>query len=361
VYEMKHSSIFLIIIILTLIPGCERTKIIDKLSIVHTLGYDTKDGNMGATVLYPDYTQSKNKQDIQIRNVEGATSSELLAHSNQQTQNPIELSKTIVIVFGEGFAKKGVGHIIRTVFNNPTIGTSVQTAVVKPNAKEFLKKVKENGTLSIAETITQNYRTLSMPQTDLHIFLNNYYGAGKDPYMPVLSHGTEKSVKIEGLAIFKDDQYKLHLKEGQYGIFALLDPFKHQVLFEIPIKKGEKKGIIGVRELKNKPSWKVTDDHSIKVKLNLKVKIREYPGWLKLNHESDIKLIKTAIEKKLKSEIIELVQLFKENGVDPLGLGDLIRSHDRAWDEDEFYKNEYKQLKVEPDITLTIIQAGIRK
>ncbi|ALC92167.1 hypothetical protein AM500_22105 [Bacillus sp. FJAT-18017] len=359
---MYRPLLFLITIILILIPGCERTKIIDRLSIVHTLGYDIqKDGTLGATVLYPDYTKGKNKQALEIRNVEGANSSEMLAHTNQQTKFPIELSKTIVIVFGEDFGKEGVGHIIRTVFNNPTIGTSVQTAVVKPNAKEFLKKVKENGTLAVAETITQNYTTLSMPRTDLHIFLNNYFGAGRDPYMPVLSQGTENSVRIEGLAVFKDDKLKLELKENQYEILALLDPFEHQVLFEIPIKKNEKKGEIGVREIRSKPTWKVTANDSIKVNLDLNVKIREFPGWIQLNQKSDIDLIKSAIEKELKSEILELIQLLKKNGVDPIGLGDLIRSHDEAWNEDDFYKNEYKHLKVEPDITVTIIQAGIRR
>ncbi|OCA83277.1 hypothetical protein A8F94_19450 [Bacillus sp. FJAT-27225] len=357
---MNRPLLCLIIILLAVIPGCERTKVIDRLSIIHTLGYDAKkDGKMGATALYPDYTKGKNKQDIQIRNVKGTTSSELLAHTNQQAQFPIELSKTMVIVFGEEFAKKGVGHIIRTVFNNPTIGTNVQTAVVKPNAQEFLKKVKENGTLAIEDTITQNYTSMSMPQTDLHIFLNNYFGAGRDPYMPVLAHGTEKSVLIEGLAIFKDDQYKLQLTEKQYVIFSLLDPFKHQVLFQIPIKKDEKKGKIAVRELKNKPTWNVISKHKIKVNLDLHVKIREYPGWIQLNRKNDVETVKTAIKERVSNDIYELIQLFKENNVDPLGLGDLVRSYDRTWNEKDFYKNDYKQLKVEPDIKVTIIQAGI--
>ncbi|CEG25809.1 Ger(x)C family spore germination protein [Bacillus sp. B-jedd] len=362
---MNRTVLIAIVLLFLPLSACGRTKTIDQLSILHTVGYDSLEGGeLRGTLLYPDYTKSKNEDNIQIRKTRGKTSSMLLARTNKQTKNPIELSKIQVIAFGEDYARHGIGHLIDTVFNNPMIATDIQTVVVTPTARKYLEGVKKNGTLAIDDTIVQNYTTSSMPRTSLHIFMNDYYGEGRDPYMPILKQGAETNVYVDGLAIFKDDKFKVRLDNNQAFIFGLLDNFNHQGFYELPIKIGSHTGDIVIRTMKNKPAWrpgKSNRSRSLELSLNLFVIIREYPDWVHLHNEKDIHLLEKTIEKKVKSEITSLIKTFKENGVDPLGLGDRIRAYNRNWNERTFYKDEYKKLQVKIDVKTTVIQAGIKR
>lgn len=362
---MTRTVLIAMILLLLPLSACGRTKTIDQLSILHTVGYDSlEDGEIRGTLLYPDYTKSKSEENIQIRKTKGKTSAMLLARTNKQTKNPIELSKTQVIAFGEEYARQGIAHLIDTVFNNPMIATDIQAVVVTPSARKYLEGVKKNGTLAIDDTIVQNYTTASMPRTNLHIFLNDYYGEGRDPYMPILKQGAETNVYVDGLAIFKDDKLKVRLDNNQSFIFGLMDPFEHQGFYELPIKKGRDNGRIVIRSMKNKAEWRPVNSEqsrSLEMSLNLFVIIREYPDWLHLHNEKDIHLLERTIEKKIKSEINSLIKTFKENGVDPLGLGDRMRAYNRHWDEKTFYKEEYKKLQVKIDVKTTVIQAGIKR
>ncbi|RHW41697.1 Ger(x)C family spore germination protein [Neobacillus notoginsengisoli] len=362
---MKQKFWIVLIFMALLFSGCARTKIVDQLSILHTIGYDRDEaGQFRGTFLYPDYTQGKNKDSIQIRKARGKTSSMMTARSNEQTKKPIELSKTQVFVFGEDFAKQGIGHIIDTVFNNPIISTDIQTAVVKPSAREFLEQVQKKGSLTLSETIEQNFTTQSLPRTSLHLFLNDFYGQGRDPYMPILEMGTEANEYVKGLAVFKDDKLKLTLDSYQTFLFGLLDRFNHQGVSEVPIQKGKKKGIFILRIMKEKPEWRNIQGGSsprIDLLLNVFVIIREYPEWINLHDEKDIHLLEHAIEITLKQDIGKLLDTFKEYGVDPIGIGDKIRGRDRRWNEQRFYRVEYKKLKSNIDISTTIIQAGIKR
>ncbi|WP_181884578.1 Ger(x)C family spore germination protein [Neobacillus piezotolerans] len=365
VITMGRKTLVALCLLPLALAACERMKIVDQLTIVNTIGFDSyKDGQLRSTVLYPDYTKSKSQENIQIRKTRGKTTSMLLYRTNEQSKNPIELSKIQVIVFGEDFAKKGIGHIIDTVFNNPMIATDIHTAVVTPSARKYLETMKKYGSLAIADTINQNYQTSSLPRTNLHIFLNNYYGHGRDPYMPILKHGTEKNVYVNGVALFKDDQFKVSLDNNQFFFLGLLDEYKHMGYHELPIKKGSKKGTFVLRTMKNKPEWlniKPGPEPEVDLSLSLNVVIREYPDWIDLHHKKDITLLERTIRSNMKSEIAKLIEICKKNEVDPLGLGDRFRARDRNWEEKKFYKEQYKNLKVNIDIATTVIQAGIKR
>ncbi|WP_409273836.1 Ger(x)C family spore germination protein [Neobacillus sp. SCS-31] len=362
---MNRKTLVALSLLSLLLAACERTKIIDQLSIVNTIGFDIQeDGQLKATSLFPDYTKSKSQENPEIRKTRGNTSTMLIQRTNVQSKNPIELSKTQVIVFGEDFAKRGIGHIVDTVFNNPLIATDIQVAVVTPSASKYLETVKKSGSLTIADTITQNYNTSSLPRSNLHIFLNNYYGQGRDPYMPLLKHGSESNVYVDGVALFKDDRYKVSLDNNQVFFLGILDEYKHSGYFELPIKKGSKKGTFVIRTMKNKPEWRNINpgpEPKLDLSLNAFFIIREYPDWINLHEQKDIHLLEKAINKKLKIEIAKLITICKENGVDPLGLGDRFRAHDRNWDKEKFYKDQYKKMKVNIKIETTVIQAGIKR
>ncbi len=48
------------------------------------------------------------------------------------------------------------------------------------------KHVKKNGSLYIADLLEQNIRNENIPQTELNIFLYNYYSSVCDAYVPYI-------------------------------------------------------------------------------------------------------------------------------------------------------------------------------
>jgi spore germination protein len=360
-----YRRMMICFILITVLSACSRTKVIDQISIVQIIGYDSSEsGGLDGTLLYPDYTKSEHTDSLEIRKVSGDTSSMILQKSNEKTKNPIELSKTLVIIFGKELAKKGVGEVIGTVVNNPLVGTNVQIAVAPTTARDLINGIKDSGALSVEETIVQNYKMSHMPQTNSHIFLNDFYGEGRDPYTPIIDFSSEKRAMVNGLAIWKDDQFKLALNNHQSLIFGLLDNFYHQGIVEVPIEKQSKNGKLVFRNLKNKSKWKVIkvgDNPEIKLNLKISTRIREYPNWIHLGKEGDIGFIKRKIQKKINQDVTDLIQLFQENNVDPLGIGDILRAHDKSWNEKSFYEKEYQKLKVVVDTDVRIIQSGLRR
>ncbi|WP_373462638.1 Ger(x)C family spore germination C-terminal domain-containing protein [Paenibacillus sp. V4I3] len=57
---------------------------------------------------------------------------------------------------------------------------------------------------------------------------------------------------------------------------------------------------------------------------------------------------------------MDLIQLFKKEGIDPLGLGDFVRSKTRNWNEEE-WKKEYRTLNVRLNVKVNLTEMGIRK
>lgn len=360
--EMKRNCLIAMLICLLCLTGCNRTKIIDQISIVHIIGYDIQNNKMRGTIMYPDYTKSQRPDHLEIRKSQSDTTYMLLSNTNEQTKNPIELSKTVVVLFGEKMAKKGVTSIIDTVFNNPVIGTNVQAAIAEPSAEKFLEDVKKTGSPDITETIMQNTNTLSYPKSNLHILLNNFYGEGRDPFIPIIKLNKEKRVMMDGMAVFKDDRYTVRLNQEETFILGLLDRHVHKGLMEVKLIKGSHHGKIVMRTMRNKARWKVREqgeNHEILLSVKVSAKINEHPNWIELYKHKDLDLIKKTFETEINKQIVQLTNQFKEKGVDPLGIGDLVRAHDRNWNERSFYKEEYPTIQIRVKTDFLIKEAGI--
>jgi len=81
----------------------------------------------------------------------------------------------------------------------------------------------------------------------------------------------------------------------------------------------------------------------VMIYLNLKGKIIE-SNWVHLSKQEQQR-IKDRFEKDLTTTGMELLQMFKKEGIDPLGLGDFVRSKTRNWNEEE-WKQEYQTINV---------------
>jgi hypothetical protein len=135
-----------------------------------------------------------------------------------------------------------------------------------------------------------------------------------------------------------ETDFKIH--KGQREGSALLT-----VLF------GENKKFVSIKQSNTK----------VKINIELQGMVKDYPVWLDLRGNKNKILLKKQLEKQLKEDFEDLLLKFKDDQVDPVGIGDLVRAHsrNRNWSEKEFYENVYPNLTYDLDLTIELTRAGI--
>ncbi|WP_084786595.1 Ger(x)C family spore germination protein [Bacillus tuaregi] len=356
----KHYRFLLLMVCLVSLLGCNRTRIIDKISIVHLFGFDQSDnGELIGTVLSPEYTKSKASDQIQYLSEQGETSALIVPKMEAYSNTPIEIAKIRVLIIGNRYAKAGIRNMVDRFVITPQLGTNIQIVASTHTAKETLNAFKKEKSLTLAEQLEHNMQGQNLPNMNLHYFLNHFYGAGMDPYVPMLAIDENEKLKIEGLGIFKDDQLKLRLNPEQSILFSILKDYRSEATLKMDLDQKNSKEIITVRAFRSKSHW---DWNQKKKQLNLRLRLEwtlmQYPNRYNLEKDKDVREMKNMIVEKLEKEIRDLLALFKENEVDPLGLGNIVRSQDRTWKEEAFYQ-QYPEMPINVNINLQIIHTGL--
>ncbi|KKK33608.1 hypothetical protein WQ57_23625 [Mesobacillus campisalis] len=340
--------------------GCNRTRIIDQISIVHVFGFDqAEDGELIGTALVPNYTTSKSGDDIQFYEEKTSTSVLFAPKMASQTSTPVELGKIRVLLFGKSYAEAGIGEMVRRFILNPQIGTNIQIAVSTESAKKTLNALKQEKSLTLAERIQQNMQGQYLPRMNLHVFLNRFYGEGVDAYVPMLTIGEQERVSVDGIGIFEDDHLKLQLNPEQTTVFSFIEDEQTQATYKMDLEGKERREILAVRAFKSKSNW---DWNSKKERLHLglqlHVTLTQIPDRYSVENEKDVMEMKRIVEKRLEKEMADLFALLKENGVDPLGIGNIVRSKDKSWKETSFYE-KYPALPISVNVDVQFLHSGL--
>ncbi|MBB5323905.1 Ger(x)C family germination protein [Anoxybacillus tepidamans] len=351
-------SIFLFVFLLA---GCESSRIVDQVQIIHAMGYDWKNGKYIGTAIYPTFRQGPmTKPDILT--TESSTTYDLIPRLSSKSALPIEEGQMRLVLFGKSFAKKGITEIVHSLARNNKVGSHLQLAVAKGDAEELLRITAEttlSDTLYLSNLVEQNIREMNLPNTNLHIFLYNYFGKGRDPFLPYFEK-KGNFVKLEGLALFNDGHYvgRIDLRQS-FLVKMLLDQTKNGV-YQIPISRNKQKGRVLLENLfaTSRYSFKKGKQPVIDIHLHIRAVIRDYPTWLDLPDKRAFKLVRNQMEKHLNKDITALLSYFQKKEIDPLGIGDFVRSHTRNWNEKSFYQ-QYQQLTIRPHVKIDIVQTGI--
>ncbi|MCM3584699.1 Ger(x)C family spore germination protein [Mesobacillus maritimus] len=356
----KHHILFLVLICLICLFGCSRTRIIDKISIIHVFGFDqAENGELIGTALFPDYTMSKDGDQIQKLEEQAPTSILFVPKMSEYTSTPIELAKVRVLLLGRNFAEAGIQDMVRRLILNPQIGTHIQIAGSTHSAGETLTKFQKEKSLTLAERLQQNMQGQYLPYMTLHDFLNDFYGEGVDAYVPMVTIDEKDRVKIDGIGIFKGDKLKLHLNPDQTTLFSYIEDKRTQATYKMVLDDKNRGEIVTVRAFHSKSKWDWDQKKErINLRLQLQMTLTQYPDRFDLKKEQVVMEMKKLIEEKLEKDLGNLLGTLKENGVDPLGIGNIVRSKDRTWEKAAFYE-QYPTLPISVNVDLKILHSGL--
>lgn len=344
-------------VFMLLLVGCSsERKIIDDIDLVTAVGYDyIDDDHVRGTVSVPVFKPDKSVTSQTFSNVSKLIR-ENRAKLDSEANKPLVSGKLEIALYSEELAKRGILEYIDYLNRDPSVGSRVILAVVEGNAKDYIttKYQTQDTGLYYSSLFDKNITRGTIPKTNLHQMMYMYYSSGTDPFLPFLTMKGGKG-KINGIALFDNDKYvgKIPYKQT-FAFKTLVENFDYGIY---PINYGNHSA--DVENVKAKRNFKVDTSASVpKVTIVISIQgvIREYKGT-KINHKI-VKQLEKKMEKELNKENKDIISTLQKLNVDPLGIGNTIRSKDRSFNIQK-YKDFYRDMPIKTKVNVMITEFGV--
>lgn len=349
-----HLVIFFFFCMMYL-PGCIETKIIDDVNIAHGIGVDKIGNQLLGSIMIPVFKADKSKENFTFT-AKGKIMRDLIADMQKKASQPIVSGSLDLAFFGDDVAREGIIQILDVFLRDPSVGSTVQLAVVDGKVIDIFKgKYGDRGNAQyLVQLIEQNMERGDLPLTNLHRFLTAFYQNGKDAYLPVLKKVQPDLVNITGIALFRDDKVVTTLPEKKLFYFKLLVD-KHTMG---SVKVKDKGGESTVKSITSKNKIKLTSRNPYEFAINIKIS-----GFLTEYQERTLKMgeihnIEKHLEKQVVTECMKMVKDFQKKGIDPVGFGHIAKTKTRNFDFDKWNKN-YKNARFKVTANVNIIEVGV--
>lgn len=354
---------FLPMMLCVCLTACGNATIVNKISLVQTVGYDSDGNGVRSAALIADY-ETKGAAALRLFETHSNTVLDTFPRINTKTNFPIEYGQMRMVIFGDSFARQGIEPVISSLSRSYKSSLRMHIGVADRDAADILN-VKDNRQRQyfLSDMIAQNRKNGNIPSTNLYITLFNYYNEGRDPYLPyfILERG---EVKIDGLALFQHDKFKTSIGIKEAFVLKLLLENSKNGSYTVPVRGPNQKReeFILIQSIRSNADYAVIGigpPASVSIRVKMDVKVRDVPQWLDLASQDQLVWLEKIIATHFEQEIRQLVSLCQRYRVDPLGLGDRIRSRSAKWDAQDFL-DHYEALNTTVSVKATIIQTGGR-
>jgi len=352
---IKRLFVFFLIVLCMFQAGFIETEIIDELNIISGVGFDyVKGDTVEGTVLVPQYVSETETKNITF-NSRGKISWDLISNMHRQSQEPLVTGSMEILGFGEKLAKQGIIEYMDALSRDPAVGARIHIFVSDGTASEILKqKYTQRGTGTyISDILQHNQKQRDLPMSNFHIFLNDYYEIGKDPYLPIIKLAHDKStVEIVGVGLFKEGKMIERISTKEMFPFKLLVDKYSEGSYLLK----ENGDYVDIRSITSKRNINVHSPNDIFIDIEITGIIREYTG--NMITPAVVKNIQTAFEKELMENCHQLIYRFQTLKVDPIGIGSAIRSHTRHFNLEK-WTDQYPNLNIKVNVKVKLIEWGI--
>jgi spore germination protein len=360
---MNRRKIFLVIILCGVLTACADQKIVNEIILTHVISFDTVRNGIKSSALIAHFNE-QGKTEIHVLHTESNSSKGALSRLNKRTKAPLERGQLRMMLFGKTKAEKGIEPEIHNLLIDPKISSRLQLGVVDGDASgllEFIQKHEEP--FFFSDMIEQNMKNGNLPLMNLHESLFNYYGEGRDMFLPYFKkdHG---EVIIDGLALFKSDQKITEISMKEAFLLKMLIQNSKNGNYVVPVAgkastKQDEDSIL-LRSMHSTANYvvnKVNPIPSISIRLDMETELQDVPDWVDLKSEEQLTQLEKTMGSYFKTEIEKLLSLMKENKVDPVGLGDLVRSRSKEWSAQDF-ENTYQEIETTVSVQVKIVNNG---
>ncbi|HWO95389.1 MAG TPA: Ger(x)C family spore germination protein [Bacillus sp. (in: firmicutes)] len=350
-------GIIIIIGCVVYLYGRQPKQIVDDIEMPAVVGYDYVDKDtFKTTFTIPVYKPDKSVDNRTV-SAEGKMSKEAVGKIDRKTSRRAVGGKLEVAVYSKRIAQNGIGGLIDTFHRDPTISEKLFLTVVDGQAKTLLDKQysDEDTGVFLSRLIEHNIEHGLLPTMNLHYFLSAYFSKMRDPFLPLLEK-KGNGVNLKGIALFKEDRYVKALPESQLFAFKMLIENMTLGSYKVRLNKDE---YVLIQSIHAKHKYKVHHEKEgpkIDIHLALKGSIREFTGE-KLE-QKEMTEVEKQMKKQLEKQIAAMIQSFQKSKIDPIGLGNEVRSRTRNFNREKWL-DQYPNVKVNVKVKVLISERGV--
>ncbi|WP_082562418.1 Ger(x)C family spore germination protein [Paenibacillus sp. Root444D2] len=345
-----------------LLTGCVKQQILDRINLFIVSAFDESTKNqIEITLAVPKFQSGKpGSVSTELFSKVGHTSLGIRELMSMQLDRPLNPGKLSVVLYGKDMAANGLAKELDVFLRNAFFSRRMYLAVVDGSAKKLLEEnfsSKEEKGMFLYNLLDTTTRKGLLPSQNLHEFEYSLIGKGMDPFLPLLKLQNGQ-VMISGTALFKNDKYVVSLNEKQSRLMKLLLTNMNHGTIEVKL---DDESYLAVENIGSKVSYRINPDPkspNVMINLVLNAKIRD-AREVRLPKQ-ELQRIKDSLENDLHTTGLDLIKLFKKEGIDPLGLGDFVRSKTRNWNEEE-WKKVYPTMNVGLYVKVNLTETGIKK
>ena len=374
---IKKISILLLLFLLT---GCYDQKELNTIAIMTATEINKTDNEyiVNSQVINP---QSSDKTvNVQapfiIYEGKGKTIHEAYRQIKRQSSRYLYPNHMEILIINENLAKEDISQIIDFFLRIPDVRTEFYVLIGKnDNILNITTPIDDVSATSIVDTMETNNKYLGVTNfITFNEFANMELNNNLEIILPSIEaidytkesetkENTENTkikslYKLDNLAIFKNNKLKGYLTEDESITYNVIKNKAKSILITYECEK-EKYMTIEATDIKSDIS---TKNKEINIKIKMTGNINETRCNIKLNNEKNIKKIEKELKKYLENKIKENINNIRTTyNSDVFGFLDIIYKKDyKTYQKikDNWYKDEFKNIKINIDTTVDIIGKG---
>ncbi|MGI8315918.1 Ger(x)C family spore germination protein [Halobacillus mangrovi] len=355
---MKRNYIFhSLLILLLFLTGCVPNKSIEDVALVNVAAFDlVEEEKIKGTILIPQFIQDESGG-VEEKHISaiGDNVQEIHRDIENKSSMPLRMGKVSVVLYGDEIAKKDISNYIDFLQRNPDIGRDVYLGIVAGNAENIIKgeysKTQPTGEY-IKKLIEQN-TTKYIPTQNLQKFLYAYYAEGMDPSLPYFKREGDE-LMLDGYVFFDKEKMVHTIPFSDAFVLKLLSQNFKDGLQPIEYKNHE----VVLQNIGSKVKYRIKGDRK-KPEFQINLKVSGMVGEIvPTNEKMTTRELEKAFDAYFTEKGTQLIQDFQENGVDPLGLGEILKNRRGTFDPKE-WKQMYPNVPVKVNVTVRILENGI--
>ncbi|MFS0892291.1 Ger(x)C family spore germination protein [Peribacillus frigoritolerans] len=356
---MNKLGIWWIVFFLLLTTGYSiKPRILEDVQLVTAFGFDYLDDNYVQVTAAAPISQDAKETPPKNGNfsAKGHTSKNIRQILQAQSPKRLMIGRADVVLYNNKLAEHGISFYVQTLSRDPEIGRNIYLGVVDGKVEEMLTKeyvVSETPSRYLSDLLKSNME-LNLPKTDLHTFLSSYKEEVKDPIMPLLDVHKDK-IRVKGIALFKKDKYKGMISREDSFLFKSINESIENGLLEIKLKDGS---FVTIENVGSKVDYEVTKGSKPKATIHVSMKGMVTDAGLSFNKANTIQTVEKEFSKDSTRKVKAMIEKFQGLHVDPLGLGEKVRSQTRNFDL-KVWKEHYPTMDIKVVMDIELTETGI--
>ncbi len=342
--------------------GCRDAVPIEDRSMAVALAVDQSGDRVTFTSMSLNSAKERSSPTVLISGT-GQTAGETRFVRQRETSTRLMFGQLQVIIYGEEYARRGIGEEIDSLVRVPQVANTISVAVCQGSAAALISgKYDEQPHMGayLRELLLKAPATIPLPRVTLHELIYDVVTTHRRALVPYLVLNEHGKPELKSVALFAGDQLRVVFDEQDAPLITLIrnQGVSGIFTFPYPTKSGT-----GTASFEGKSSRKVKasqgsdGEWSFQIEVTLKGQLidKVFQDGLRRD-QSAFRMMEQQLKEHLERRAAEVVKMLQEDlRIDALDLAKYAQQTERKSlaqaDWDDLFTKAKIQVRIRPIIT----------